>query len=395
MLRKFSIAALAAALLLPAGAVFASGYTTSIDVYLDVDADLSNDTRWEISSAINTADDGSGACTHRRDYIFTCGWYDDSDITGSGPRYVCSASNNSVGWPKNPGRMPVTLEESGWYTFRHDFHDDGLGVLAVDMEILDSGGATRASWTLTNPGDVIGDTVGGNRYGWFVVVGCTAVSGGSCTALDEGFKLPIDNTVKCTGLGCDFDQGFELDTAGWLDDGFLIERVASGTGGVDSADGGWHAEVSAVNGAYYDADTDSWYYPFTRWGGYSCDFGGGSVGIDLRPNNEQNQINTGAKQLVPIAILGGETFDPCDEFSGIDEYSVLVRGASPSTSRTRCEDVNGDGWTDMLLYFRARDLEDPTAEECADPEAMIELTGSTLEGASFKGTDHVTWLGCD
>ena len=136
MPRNLTGSVLATVLLLAAGAALASGYTTSVDVHLDVEADLQNDTRWEISSAISRPDDGSGACGHRRDFIFTCGWYDDSDATGSGPRWVCSASNNSVGWPKNPGRSPATIDASGWYTFRHSFRDDGLGVLAVDMEIL-------------------------------------------------------------------------------------------------------------------------------------------------------------------------------------------------------------------------------------------------------------------
>lgn len=394
MLRSLLTPVLATGLVLSAGAALASGYTTSVDVYLDVEAELQNDTRWEISSAISRPDDGSGSCGHRRDFIFTCGWYDDDDATGSGPRWVCSASNNSVGWPKNPGRSPFTIDESGWYTFRHSFRDDGLGVLAVDMEILDSGGVPLAGWTLSNPTDVIGDTVGGNRYGWFVVAGCTSVSGGWCNGLDPDFKLPIDNTLKCTALGCDFDQGFELDKDGWLDDDFLIERVASGSGGVASASGGWHAEVSAVNRAVQD-DDGGWHYAFTRWGGYSCEFGAGAVAIDLRPNNEQNQVNTGARQLVPIAVLGNESWDACDPVSGVDESSVLVRDAMPSTSRTSCEDVDGDGWTDMVLYFRARDFEDPTTEECDDPNATIELTGSTLDGASFKGVDHVTWLGCD
>ena len=40
-------------------------------------------------------------------------------------------------------------------------------MLAVDLSILDAGGAVVHTWTLSDPSDVIGVTVGGNRYGWF------------------------------------------------------------------------------------------------------------------------------------------------------------------------------------------------------------------------------------
>ena len=40
-------------------------------------------------------------------------------------------------------------------------------MLAVDLSILDADGAVVGTWTLSDPSDVIGVTVGGNRYGWF------------------------------------------------------------------------------------------------------------------------------------------------------------------------------------------------------------------------------------
>lgn len=153
------------------------GYTTSIDIYLDIappymTGSLSaypNDTRFDWSSAINTP-----ACAHRRDFVFNAGFYTDIDIAppGAGPRFVISASNNATrsgAFPKNPGRDPFTISLEGWYTFEHRFYDSGGGVLAVDLTIKDAGGTPLHSWTLSDPSDVIGDTVGGNRYGWFVI----------------------------------------------------------------------------------------------------------------------------------------------------------------------------------------------------------------------------------
>ena len=139
------------------------GYTTSIGIYLDMGTTADNDTRFDFSSAISTP-----AGTHRRDFIFNAGFYNDSDAaTGSGPRFVISASNNSVGQPKSAGRSPITIDTTGWYTFQHRFYDSGGGVLAVDMSVLNPSGTTVGTWTLSNSTDVIGSTVGGNRYGWF------------------------------------------------------------------------------------------------------------------------------------------------------------------------------------------------------------------------------------
>jgi hypothetical protein len=149
------------------------GYTTTVDIYLDISlpymngTGYANDTRFDWSSAI-----GTPQCDHRRDFVFNAGFYTDVDFTGAGPRFVISASNNATrsgAFPKNPGRMPYTIYAEGWYTFEHRFRDNGFGVLAVDLTIKNATGVPLMTWTLSDPSDVIGATVGGNQYGWFVI----------------------------------------------------------------------------------------------------------------------------------------------------------------------------------------------------------------------------------
>jgi hypothetical protein len=151
------------------------GYTTSVDIYLDIlppygspmSPQYPNDTRFDWSSAVTTP-----SCGFRRDFVFNAGFYTDTDTTGIGPRFVISASNNATrsgAFPKNPGRMPYTIGLEGWYTFEHRFRDNGGGVLAVDLTIRNASGVPLMTWTLSDPSDVIGTTVGGNRYGWFVI----------------------------------------------------------------------------------------------------------------------------------------------------------------------------------------------------------------------------------
>jgi hypothetical protein len=149
------------------------GYTTTIDIYLDISPPYmtgglmpyANDTRFDWTSAI-----GTPACGHRRDFVFNAGFYTDVDMTGAGPRFVISASTNagrSSSFPKNPGRMPLTVNLEGWYTFEHRFYAGPGGVLRVDLTIKNAAGVPLRTWTLSDPSDVIGTTVGGNQYGWF------------------------------------------------------------------------------------------------------------------------------------------------------------------------------------------------------------------------------------
>ena len=152
------------------------GYTTTVDIYLDISPPYMtgslmpypNDTRFDWSSAVNTP-----ACGHRRDFVFNAGFYTDTlGPVGAGPRFVISASNNATrsgANPRNLGRMPYTIIAEGWYTFEHTFRDNGSGVLAVDLRIKDAAGVPLFTWTLSDPSDLIGSTVGGNRYGWFVI----------------------------------------------------------------------------------------------------------------------------------------------------------------------------------------------------------------------------------
>jgi hypothetical protein len=209
------------------------GYTTSLDIYLDILppymtgslTPYGNDTRFDWTSAISTP-----ACAHRRDFVFNAGFYTDTDTTGAGPRFVISASNNagrSGAFPKNPGRMPYTINVEGWYTFEHRFRDNGSGVLAVDLTIKNSAGVQLMTWTLSDPSDVIGGTtVGGNRYGWF--------------PLDEFPFLAFDNSALvgfqdyCTPPAS--TPGAKITAGGW---------IPAGLAGTQKANFGLTAKVNA------------------------------------------------------------------------------------------------------------------------------------------------------
>jgi hypothetical protein len=160
------------------------GYMTRVDIYLDVGwASTHFDRRFDWSSAINNT---SGQ--HRRDFVFNAG----TEATG----FVISGSNNATrcgAFPANPGRMPIHIVTSGWYTFEHAFTGVAGGPLTVVMRVIQkSTNTTLGTWVLSDPSDLIGVTVGGNRYGWFVQ--------------NEIDQLAIDNSER-TGIvstpGCE------------------------------------------------------------------------------------------------------------------------------------------------------------------------------------------------
>jgi hypothetical protein len=169
------------------------GYQTGVDVYLDVGWAASHpDRRFDWSSAIN---DTSG--NFRRDFVFNVGTEPVGDPTG--PGFYISAGNNSTrcgAYPEDPGHDPIKIIDTGWYTFEHTFTGVTGGPLTVQMMVIQkSTGLIMVggpAWTRSDPSDIIGSTVGGNRYGWFVQ---NEIDG---LAIDNSFRTGATSTPLCT-----------------------------------------------------------------------------------------------------------------------------------------------------------------------------------------------------
>jgi hypothetical protein len=171
------------------------GYKTRLDIYLDTAwaaTHLPSDRRFDWSSAINNT-----TGQHRRDFVFNVG----TEPTG----FVISASTNGNrcgAFPADPTKQPYHVMTSGWYTFEHDFTGVPGGPLVVVMRLIHQAtNTTLFTWVRSDPSDVIGVTVGGNRYGWFVQ--------------NEIEDLAIDNSER-TGLvstpGCEV----KISDGGWI-----------------------------------------------------------------------------------------------------------------------------------------------------------------------------------
>jgi hypothetical protein len=180
-------------------------FMSSVSVYLDLNA-YNNDTRFDLTTAVNKPDGN-----HRRDFAFNVGFYDDAGGPGGGTdRFVISASNSTGranSFPKNGARNPVVASATGWYTFNEEFLDNGLGVLEVKLSLLDSASSLIGSWTLSDPTDIIGSTIGGNRYTWFANIESAMGVGGGSLAIDNTSlvslaAVPEPSAALFGGIAC-------------------------------------------------------------------------------------------------------------------------------------------------------------------------------------------------
>jgi hypothetical protein len=122
-----------------------SGSISELAIYLDMNfAGTHNDYRLDWDSALSDANGN-----FLQDYIFNAGTVPvGGDLCGPATlaHFTIAASFNSQrgsAFPQNPAFNPQCIAVSGWYTFRHTFLPDSQGNLEVDMDILNSSGATR------------------------------------------------------------------------------------------------------------------------------------------------------------------------------------------------------------------------------------------------------------
>ena len=110
------------------------------------------------------------------------------------------------------------------------------------------------------------------------------------------------------------------------------------------------------------------------------------IAIDIKPGSDPvNPVNPESKGVIPVAVLGSMDFDATQvDFSTVE----FGPGKASPVHDGHVENVNGDGFDDMVFHFNTQD----TGITCGDTEAT--LLGETFGGDAFTGTDSVNTAGC-
>jgi len=110
--------------------------------------------------------------------------------------------------------------------------------------------------------------------------------------------------------------------------------------------------------------------------------------VDIKPDSTLNPINPSSPGVIPVAILGSDTFDVAD----VDGVTLALgpNGTTPTHDLSdpaefadHLEDVDGDGLTDLVSHYWTEE----TGIAFGDMDACV--TGEILGGTPFKGCDAV------
>ena len=110
----------------------------------------------------------------------------------------------------------------------------------------------------------------------------------------------------------------------------------------------------------------------------------GNVGIDIKPGSDPNSINLGSNGVIPVAILGSDSFNA----DTVDPLTVKLAGAGVklkgnSGNAGSLEDVNGDGYPDLVVQVYTENL------VLATGDVNAVLSAYTYTGLPLTGSDTI------
>lgn len=107
------------------------------------------------------------------------------------------------------------------------------------------------------------------------------------------------------------------------------------------------------------------------------------VTVDVKPGSFPNSINPDSNGVIPVAILSTNDFDA----TTVDSSSVKFGPNRATAGHDNIEDVNGDGFMDMVLHFATEE------SGIQEGETSASLTGKTLDGKNITGSDSIAIVG--
>lgn len=124
-----------------------------------------------------------------------------------------------------------------------------------------------------------------------------------------------------------------------------------------------------------------------------------SVAFDVHPTSCPNPLNLKSGGMTPMAILGTDTFDvttidvstikvndvPIERYALEDVATPYIGAQSDPADKNECNDDEGDGYMDLTLKIKTKDL------GLSEGEHYLTVTGQLSDGTAFTGKD-VVWV---
>jgi hypothetical protein len=121
------------------------------------------------------------------------------------------------------------------------------------------------------------------------------------------------------------------------------------------------------------------------------------VPVDIHPTSCPNPLNTGSKGVIPVAILGTDTFD----VTQVDPATVMLEGVSPlrwsledvatpfvpytgKELKCDCTTLGPDGYMDLVFHFNTQAVVAAIGPVSKGDVLVLQLTGNLK--AEFGGT---------
>ena len=109
-----------------------------------------------------------------------------------------------------------------------------------------------------------------------------------------------------------------------------------------------------------------------------------TVQIDIKPGSDPNCFNVNGHGVIPVALLGSDSFDVTDaDITTLAFGGLAVRMRGDKGPICGYEDANGDGIQDLVCQFE----DDPIAWDVGSDTAT--LSGTLLDGTPFEGSDSI------
>jgi hypothetical protein len=192
------------------------------------------------------------------------------------------------------------------------------------------------------------------------------------SAFTNGWRLPLTNSFpvgQWLHFTATFDPAWsdsEAVAAGW-------ERESNSPSWSQTMSDVYTTEIRISAEGFAEAGIDNFsLVPVTE------------VDIDIKPGSDPNCFNINGNGVIPVAILGSDTFDVFQ----INQSSLLFAGLEVRIRGNKgplCSfgDSNADGFADLVCHFE----DDASAWNPGTSEASLE--GELMDGTDFQGSDSI------